>query len=528
MEALALTNQQLEIRNREVEHATKLKSRFLATMSHELRTPLNAIVGFSGLLADGTAGQLNEKQGRFVGHISNGAHHLLQLINDILDLSKIEAGQLEIHCEDFEIEDAIPEVLSMVRPLAMAKGIHVQQSSETTRTVYADRVRFKQILYNLLSNAIKFTPDGGRVDIHWKDEGNHACVSVTDTGIGIRKEDQQVIFEEFRQIEGDQPQEGTGLGLAITKRLVEQQGGRIWLESDIGRGSRFSFTLPVGSHVRGEVVQGRNISRVETNGHIQAHHRREPLVLIVDDEVPARELLASYLEPEGYSIEVASTVAEALEKARQLQPDAITLDILMPNSNGFETLLTLKGTPETANIPVIVVSIVDQQKVGFALGAADYLVKPVDKSLLLRTIAKYTQSQHDRDTSILVVDDDAVTVELLETTLRSAGYQTQSAANGKTALALLAKAPVDGILLDLVMPEMDGFEVLRHMKREARLRDIPVFILTAKNLTEADAALLRRETQALFCKNGPWREELIETLEKVIQQRRPEKLAGTR
>ncbi len=248
-DSLAASNQELELRNREVERATQLKSKFLASMSHELRTPLNAIVGFSDLLAEETAGQLNDKQKRFVNHIKQGSAHLLQLINDILDLSKIEAGQLELRCEDFQVKDALPEVLSTIRPLAMAKNIQVQHKVETDRAVYADRVRFKQILYNLLSNAVKFTPKAGRIDIDCSEEGDVVRISVTDTGIGIRAEDQAVVFEEFRQVEGntDTANEGTGLGLAITKRLVEQQGGKISLESEPGKGSRFTFTLPAGS-----------------------------------------------------------------------------------------------------------------------------------------------------------------------------------------------------------------------------------------------------------------------------------------
>src|SRR5882724_6527818 len=316
---LATANKTLELQNREVERATRLKSKFLASMSHELRTPLNAIEGFSGLLAEQTAGQLNDKQKRFVGHIKQGADHLLQLINDILDLSKIEAGQLEIRCEDFQVKDALPEVLSIIRPLAMAKNIRVQHKLETERPVHADRVRFKQILYNLLSNAVKFTPKSGQIDIECIEQENFICISVTDTGIGIQAEDQQVIFEEFRQVDGGGAHEGTGLGLAITKRLTEQQGGRIWLESEIGKGSRFSFTLPMGNVTSGNASP----DYVPIVNSLAAPGRDKPLVLIVDDEAPARELLASYLEPEGYQVVVASSAAEALEKAQQLRPDAI-------------------------------------------------------------------------------------------------------------------------------------------------------------------------------------------------------------
>jgi PAS domain S-box-containing protein len=521
MDSLAAANRQLELRNREVEQATKLKSKFLASMSHELRTPLNAIVGFSGLLADGTAGEMNDKQKRFVTHIKDGAHHLLQLINDILDLSKIEAGQLEIRCEDFQVKDALPEVLSTIRPLAMAKNIQVHHDLAASYSIYADRVRFKQILYNLLSNAVKFTPEGGQVSVHCAEQSELICISVVDTGIGIRAEDQEVIFEEFRQIDGDGAHEGTGLGLAITKRLVEQQGGNICLESEVGRGTRFSFTLPAGasqSHLASELGPPMQTPASPRSSKM-------PLVLIVDDEVPAREILASYLEPEGFRVEIACSAEEALSKARELRPDAITLDILMPNSNGFEALLSLKSAPDTANIPIIVVSILDQQKMGFALGAADYLIKPVDKGQLLQTIRKYTQPLTIAESLILVVDDDPLTLDLLETTLHSAGYATQTAPSGKAALDTLAHTRVNGILLDLVMPEMDGFEVLKHMKHDAALKDIPVIILTAKSLTEEDAALLKRQSQALLQKDGAWKEGLMATLEKVIGERNPKNLA---
>src|SRR5713226_2824043 len=293
-ERLAVSNQELELRNREVERATHLKSKFLANMSHELRTPLNAIVGFSDLLAEQTAGELNDKQKRFVNHIKQGSAHLLQLINDILDLSKIEAGQLELRCEDFQVKDALPEVLSTIRPLAMAKNIQVQTRLETDRAIFADRVRFKQILYNLLSNAVKFTPKDGRITIDYAEDEDFVCLSVTDTGIGICAEDQAVVFEEFRQIEGstDASKEGTGLGLAITKRLVEQQGGKISLESKSGKGSRFTFTLPMGSGAPSKIPPAAGPA--VPNLGVGAGDRK-PLILVIDDEVSARELLASYL-----------------------------------------------------------------------------------------------------------------------------------------------------------------------------------------------------------------------------------------
>src|ERR1700693_4999064 len=288
MDRLAASNRELDLRNREVERATQMKSKFYAGMSHELRTPLNAIVGFSDLLADGTPGALNSKQKRFVDHIKQGSTHLLQLINDILDLSKIEAGQLELHSEEFLVKDALPEVLSTISPLAMAKNIRVEQKVESKSLVKADRVRFKQVLYNLLSNAVKFTPKGGLIGIECVDDRDFVCVSITDTGIGIRPEDQKVVFEEFRQVEGtaDSTHQGTGLGLAITKRLGEQQGGRISLEGEMGKGSRFSFTL-----LAAEPTEVRALVQAARAAVPKVSDRLTPLGLIVDNEAHAGELL---------------------------------------------------------------------------------------------------------------------------------------------------------------------------------------------------------------------------------------------
>ena len=522
---LAAANKALELQNREVERATRLKSKFLASMSHELRTPLNAIVGFSDLLAEQTAGQLNDKQKRFVNHIKQGSSHLLQLINDILDLSKIEAGQLELRCEDFQVGDALPEVLSTIRPLAMAKNIQVQHKLKTDRAVYADRVRFKQILYNLLSNAVKFTPNGGRIDIDCVERENVVCISVTDTGIGIRAEDQAVVFEEFRQVEGTAggPSEGTGLGLAITKRLVEQQGGKISLESEIGKGSRFAFTLPIGSRTSLEILAAAESAKPPT---ATGAGREKPLILVVDDEVPARELLASYLDSE-YRIVMAESGAEAVKRARELRPDAITLDVFMPGGYGFDTLVELRKAPETGNIPIIIVSIVDQKQVGFALGAADYLIKPIRKPLLLETIRKHAPAAAgDDDATILLVDDDPATLDLLEETLRSAGYETQSVQSGARALEVLSSKIVSAVLLDLLMPGMDGFAVIRHIREEATLKELPIFVMTAKTLAQDEIALLSRETQALFHKNGSWQQQLIIEVGRVVRERRLAKSAG--
>jgi signal transduction histidine kinase/CheY-like chemotaxis protein len=512
---LAEANKELERQNREVERATQLKSQFLASMSHELRTPLNAIIGFSDLLAEKTAGNLTDKQKRFVEHVRTGARHLLQLINDILDLSKIESGLLELRRETFSASEAMPEVLSVIRPLAMAKKIRIEHAEEAF-SLYADRVRFKQILYNLLSNALKFTPEGGSVHVEGSSNGSLVCISVSDTGIGIRPEDQKLIFEEFRQA-GETTRgvkEGTGLGLAITKRLVERQGGTIRVTSELGKGSCFSFTLPAGraaSQVQPETLP-KAFSAV---GPLEG---RKPLVLVVDDEPPARELLASYLEGAGYAVTAVGSGTEAVEKARQLRPDAITLDILMPGGSGFGTVSELKKTVETAHIPIIVVSIVDQKEMAFTLGAADYLVKPVQKSALLAALRKHLRTASGPANNILVVDDDSETLDVVSETLRSVGYTPHAISSGKEALELLSKVHMDAILLDLMMPEMDGFEVLRKIKDSPELSEIPVFVLTAKDLTETESRLLQQEVHALFRKDTSWKADLLAQLQKAVSE----------
>ncbi len=507
---MGVLNQELESRNRDVERATQLKSQFLASMSHELRTPLNAIMGFSDLLAEQSGGPLNEKQTRYVEHVRAGARHLLQLINDILDLSKIEAGQLDLFPAPFSVTSALPEVLSIISPLAMGRKIRLEQEVGSGLYVHADRVRFKQILYNLLSNAVKFTPEGGQVRIEAAREDGFVRVSVTDTGVGIRPEDQGVIFHEFRQV-GETNRgvrEGTGLGLAITRRLVEVHGGSIRLESEPGKGSRFSFTLPAGR----EVPEGQEAAKDAVAGHASD----QPLILVVDDEASACEILVRYLSSAGYRTVTASSSAEAIQKAQQLRPDAITLDILMPGRSGLDALFELKATPSTVAIPVIIVSVVDQKGAGFLLGAAEYFVKPVEKGPLLRALRKHVQPGSGEPARILVVEDQPSDLQMIVEVLQSAGYSSQVARNGREALEILQHEQPDAILLDLQMPEVDGFEVIRWIGQNPDVRDTPVFVLTGRDLSDSDLELLTRRTQAFFQKGRSWQQELLAQISKVV------------
>ncbi len=509
---LASTNKELELRNQDVERANRLKSEFLASMSHELRTPLNAIIGFSDLLAEQTAGALSQKQQRFVNHIQQGARHLLALINDILDLSKVEAGRLELNRENVPIALVLAEVFTGIRPAAAAKSIAVHSSVAPDAAVFADRIRFKQILLNLLSNAVKFTPDGGKIWVEAVERRGRITVSVSDTGLGIPIEEQEAIFDAFHQAGATTKgiKEGTGLGLAITKRLVEEHGGRIWVESEPGKGARLSFTIAAGRSWPEEEPHE------EAAAGLAGLPREQPLVLIVDDEAPARELLSSWLQPEGYQLIMAASSAEALAKAAEHVPDAITLNMLMPGKGGWDTLYELKKTPVTAAIPVIVVSVVDEPKIGMALGASEYLVKPVDRVVLLETVRRYVGPGSNGPAKVLVVDDEAGTRELLKEILESDGYIPVLAVNGREALEALGQISVSAILLDLMMPEMDGFELLLRVKEDPGLRNIPVLVLTAKDLTDNEIEMLRRETLGLFLKDHEWKKQLLADLRRAV------------
>jgi CheY-like chemotaxis protein/anti-sigma regulatory factor (Ser/Thr protein kinase) len=369
-EKIRAANIQLEQRNREVERANRLKSEFLASMSHELRTPLHTIIGFSELLAEGVEGPLNDKQSRFVRHVHQDALHLLELINDVLDLSKIEAGRLELQLEAFDSLDVINDALGAIHPMAEAKQIVVSNRTKGPLPVFADRVRFREILNNLLSNAVKFTPEKGTVWIEREPAPEDVvCFSVGDTGIGIAPEDQDAVFDTFRQVGSTTRgvREGTGLGLAIVKRLVEMHGGEIRVESEKGKGSRFSFTIPVTRAVKAD----------------------QPMVLTIEDEPSARELMQNYLQPFGIRVEMARNAREGVARARELRPDAITLDLLLPGGTGWSVLRDLRQWPETAGIPIVVISVLDEEQAALAQGAVAYLRKPLKKEALIRVLREH-------------------------------------------------------------------------------------------------------------------------------------------
>ena len=509
-EQLSLQKEELEERNREIQRATKLKSEFLASMSHELRTPLNAILGFSELLSTGAAGPLASKQHRFVEHIHSGGAHLLKLINDVLDLSKIEAGKIDYSFEQFLLDGAIAEVLGDLAPLASARKIALEKVDDKNIRVLADRFRFKQVLYNLLSNALKFSPPGKKILIDTRVEGGFALVAVEDFGMGISPPDQAVVFEEFRQvgISANGVKEGTGLGLAITRRLVEQQGGTISLHSQLGKGSRFTFSVPLGSDPLQLEVPPASPARLP---------RELPLVLVIDDDAAARELLAGYLSGGGYLVELAAGAHQALPKASALLPDVITLDIMMPGNSGWDVLAKLRADTATASIPVIIISVADERSRGLSQGASEYLVKPVQKNALLDAVRKIVRKCSDGSCHALVVDDEYESRTLIAEYLQHADIVVTSVCSGKDALAVLCKQPVDFIVLDLMMPEMDGFEILRHLNAGPATLAIPVLVVTARDLTLDEERLLTRHTSALVHKGIDLRKNLLASVSRVVE-----------
>jgi len=371
------------------EAATRAKSEFLASMSHELRTPLNAIIGFSEVLLEKMFGELNEKQDEYLQDILSSGRHLLSLINDILDLSKVEAGKMELEPSVFDLRKLLESSLVMVKERALAHSIALSVDiADDIDTFLGDERKIKQILFNLLSNAVKFTPDKGRLGVTAQKTESGLRISVWDTGIGIAAENQQRIFEAFQQVGKEligKP-EGTGLGLALAKKFVELHGGTIWVESTLGHGSIFTFTLPsAGIENHAPTAESEETATVKARVTIAVS--ANPLVLVIEDDAKAAELLRLYLTEAGYAVAFARDGTEGLEKVKQLHPAAVILDVLLPKVDGWAFLSQIKADPTTKDVPVIIASIVDQKGKGFALGAVQYLVKPVHKEDLLKELS---------------------------------------------------------------------------------------------------------------------------------------------
>jgi PAS domain S-box-containing protein len=499
----------------EVERASKFKDQFLSTMSHELRTPLNAVLGFSDLLGEERYGTLNDRQRRYVNHIHTGGKHLLRLISDILDLSKIEAGRLELAFESVPVERTFQEVLDALRPLADKKSLTLFQQADSCLAVRADVTRLKQVLMNLLGNAIKFTPEGGRIDLEARLMDGKVRLGVRDNGPGIPLEEQKLIFETFYRLQqsGKAP-EGTGLGLAITQRLVESHGGLLELESQPDQGSCFYFSLSVAP-----------ITRVAHDTEKVSPRRQtgSARILVIEDDPVSARLIQSQLATSGYEAVVCEELSRALEIAVEQQPDAITMDLVMKPTNGWELLLQFKNDPRTASIPVIVVSIMDQPGLGTTLGADEYVVKPVDRATLLAAVERCLG---DRETlpparPVLIVEDDTATREFISELLKGQGYTIVIAADGEQARARIADSLPALVILDLQLPKVSGFDLLAEWRATPRTADLPVFVLTSKDLTREEEKYLRAHAESLLRKQESWEGSLIKQLQRVLRSSQP-------
>ena len=518
----------------QVQKADRLKSEFLASMSHELRTPLNSIIGFTGILLQGLTGELTAEQKKQLGMVYDSARHLLKLINDILDLSKIEAGKIEVIPVDFEPKELFRVVEKMVFPMIKEKGLTLvtEIGEDVPATLYADKNRIKQVVLNLLSNAIKFT-EAGTIRLTVRSSGLDAkarptefrkekltgslssasslLVAVSDVGIGIRPEHLEDIFDEFRQLEGPLKEKpyGTGLGLAISRKMVEMMGGRIWAESDGRQGATFQFTIPIP--VREESGAKKPMVLPVT---IDPDKK---LILTIDDEVESQDILAVYLKEYGYEVIQAYNAGDALETARKLQPFAITLDIMMPGKDGWDILHELKEDPRTRNTPVICISILDNREMGLSLGAIEYLVKPIEQDELIEELQRLGQrfSIHD----ILIVDDEPGDLELLARYLEGEDhYEVRKAPGGAEGLAMARQKRPDLIILDLLMPETDGFEVICQLKKSQTLMDVPVIIVSGKELSREEKVFLNANIEKIIRKGEFKRDDLLDGVRHLLDK----------
>jgi signal transduction histidine kinase/DNA-binding response OmpR family regulator len=491
--ALALINaqlyRQLEQQSAALEVASQHKSEFLASMSHELRTPLNAIIGFSEVLLERMFGELNERQDDYLRDIWSSGKHLLELLNDILDLSKIEAGQMILSRSEFGVRESLEYCLSMVRERALQQRVLLSLEVEPeVGLLDADRLRFRQVVLNLLANAVKFTPEGGRVDVRAFIRGQDLVILVTDTGVGVSVEDRQRIFDAFQQGTQSGQIEGTGLGLTLSKRILEMHGGRIWVESEAGRGSTFGIELPAGPE---QLAANSEPQASQDSGIIlEPALGSRPTVVVVEDDRRSFDLLRTYLEAAGARVVSAGDGEEGLDTVRRLSPAGVVLDILLPGIDGWDVLAQLKADPGTAAIPVVVVSMLDERGRGFALGATEYLVKPVGKEQLLAALYRAAAMPEQKHT-VVAIDDDPLAIELVRASLEPEGWTVLGAMTGQEGLALVRERQPSAVLLDLLMPGMDGFEVVEALRADPETKSVPVVILTSMSMTHQDKERLQ-------------------------------------
>jgi PAS domain S-box-containing protein len=476
-----------------IQEISRLKSEFLANMSHELRTPLNSIIGFAELLHDGEVGPILTQQKEFLGDILKSGRHLLQLIDDVLDLSKVEAGKLEFHPEPLELEWVIGEVTSVLRTIAVSKNIRIEVSVDPKiREIVLDLGRLKQVLYNYLSNALKFTPNGGWVKVRALPEGSKAFrLEVEDNGIGISERDQKKLFIEFQQLDASTAKNhsGTGLGLALTKRLVEAQGGNVGVNSTPKKGSTFFATLP---------RQGVFTTLPPKPLVIEGENPNASRILVVENDPIDREKIVRFLVRAGYAVETAATGLQAISMSRQKNYDAIILDLRLPDADGLEILRTIR-TNEKAYPAIVLTVVTGNIAAGFAVH--DILTKPIESEGLLASLQRAGVAP-EKLNKILVVDDDASSLKLMRTTLVHLGYRTLCYQSAEVALMATTKEHISAVILDLIMPGLNGFQFLARFREEPSNASIPVLIWTNKGLSRDEQSFLYASAQTVIQKGA--------------------------
>ncbi|HKT08455.1 MAG TPA: response regulator [Gemmatimonadaceae bacterium] len=485
------------------EEANSAKSQFLANMSHELRTPLNAIIGYSEMLEEEAEEIGHPEIVSDLGKIRAAGKHLLALINDVLDLSKIEAGKTELYLEDLDVAAMVRDVATTVRPLVEKNANALIVRCDAPGTIYADVTKLRQMLLNLLSNASKFT-DHGTISLDVERSATDIAFRVTDSGIGMTPAQMAKLFEAFAQADSTTSKRygGTGLGLAITRRFARMMGGDVTVDSESGRGSTFTLRVPT---VRPAALDG---DERRPDGH-----GRAGLVLVIDDNSYARDLTRRVLVDEGFDVIEAASGQSGLALARQQRPDAITLDVLMPGMDGWAVLAELKADPVLAGVPVVMLTVLDDRNLGLALGASDFMTKPIDRERLRQVISRY---RRDGAGDVLVVEDDAPTRELLRRQMESEGWQVSEAENGRAALRALERQRPSLILLDLMMPVMDGCQFAAELRKHDEWNDIPVVVITAKDLTAEDRRALNGDVQGVLQKGAFGREDLLREIRHLV------------
>jgi PAS domain S-box-containing protein len=522
---LAIAKRNEEERAREAEAAARLKSEFLANFSHEIRTPLNGIIGYCDLLMREEGQRLTAHGRRDLNVVKTNAKTLLALINDILDLSKIEAGRVEVVTERVDIQELAEECQATVREYLKGKDVALTMNiAENARFVRSDALKLRQIMLNLLSNAAKFT-ESGEVALGARSEGNELVMTVEDTGVGIPADQVAYIFEKFRQVDGSTTRKvgGTGLGLAIVRELSKVLGGNVNVTSVLGRGSTFTVRLAGVLETPGAPVSSQPESAEQHVTVEEVAAKLAPLaagstVLVVDDDPLMQQLVVGQLEPAGFKVVPAEDGVNALRLAREVKPQAIILDIHLPRLDGWSVLSQLKSEPALASIPVILVSVEEQRARGYSLGACEYLVKPVEPDRLVEVVTRTLGTVALASGEVLVVDDDASTRELVSRSLRRAGFSTSEAHSGEDALLKARVSPPVLVVLDLMMPNLDGFEVLRRLRAENL--HMPVVVLTGKSLDISEQSTLRDGLIAFVRKGGHAIDEVIGQAKNLLLQRR--------